>query len=77
MLDFNDPAACGLAAARVNALNVAADLVLSGSSLCDKLQSESVAIYLIGLAAELANDIELAADRAESMILREARHHGA
>ena len=78
MLDFNNPSACGLAAARINALAVAAELVASGSSLTDRLQCESIASYLIGLAAELAIEIEEAADRAASMKRRqEGSHHGA
>jgi len=77
MLDFNNPSACGLAAARINALNTAAEVVLSGDSLGDRLEQESVASFLIGLAAELAIEISEAADRAESMLgSREVSHHG-
>ena len=76
MLDFNNPSACALAAARINALNIAADLVFSGSSLYDKLQSESIALYLIRIAAELAKDMEEAADRYEyERDRQEAIHH--
>ncbi len=76
MLDFNNPSACGLAAARINALAVAAELVSSGDSLGNRLEQERIASYLIGLAAELATEIAEAADRAESMSRRqEGRHH--
>lgn len=78
MLDLNNPVTCSLAASRINALTIAASTIWSGDGLIDRLQRESIAIYLTDLAAELANEIADAADRAESMIpVREAPHHGA
>ncbi len=65
MLDFRNLPAVAVAAARIRALNTAASCISSGSSPSDRLECESIADYLIQIAADIARDIEEGADRAE------------
>ena len=65
MLDCRDFTAVGIAAARIHAMNTAASCILSGSSLPDRLERESIADYLIEAAAAIAREIAKGADRAE------------
>lgn len=65
MLDCRNFSALMTAASRIRALAMAASCILSGSLPADRLERESIALYLIDLAADIAREIEEGADRAD------------